>query len=43
MDWTRKVNPVKIVAPKRVKFLSYEQLVNDYEYEVEKSASDFKL
>ncbi len=33
----------EIVAPKRVKFLSYEQLVNDYEYEVEKSASDFKL
>jgi hypothetical protein len=28
---------------KRVNFLSYEQLVKDYEYEVETSSSEFRL
>jgi hypothetical protein len=32
-----------IAKPKRVDFLPYEQLVKDYEYEVETSSSEFRL
>jgi hypothetical protein len=32
-----------IATPRRVHFLSYEQLVKDYEYEIESGGSEFRL